>query len=290
MLAMSAPLTDLETVTLHDPATGATVALAPSRGGIVTRFVVGDRPVLFLDGSTLMDASKNIRGGVPVLFPSPGALTGERFRYGAASGSMKQHGFARQRPWSVSARAERDVTLELLSDDVTRAQYPWDFTLTFGYSLRGARLRIAQRIENRGATPMPFAMGFHPYFHVADGEKARASIATAATRAWDNAAKTMVTLAAPIDLTLAEVDLHLDDHGRDDATLALPDGHRVVVSASPEYRRWVIWTLGGKDFVCLEPWTAGGDALNTGEGLIVLAPGEARELWTEIALLGPDGC
>lgn len=284
---MRDPLTDLETVALRDPAADATVVLAPSRGGIVTRFLVGDRAVLALDESTLLDPAKNIRGGVPVLFPSPGPLPGERFGYGAASGSMKQHGFARQRPWTVTAQGGRDATLALVADEVTRAQYPWEFALAFRYALDGARLRIEQRVENHGPTAMPFAMGFHPYFAVADGDKARVSIATAATRAYDNAAKATVALDGPIDLTRPEVDLHLDDHGRCDATLALPDGHRVVVSASPEFRRWVVWTLAGKDFVCLEPWTAAADALNTGDGLLVVPPGGARELWTEIALVAP---
>jgi galactose mutarotase-like enzyme len=274
------PLTALETLVLRDDAADATVALAPTRGGIVTRFVVGERPVLYLDESTLLDPGKNLRGGVPVLFPSPGALADERFCYGEATGSMKQHGFARQRPWSVTAADERAATLGLRSDEATRAQYPWDFVLTLRYALDGARLRITQRVENHSATAMPFAMGFHPYFFVPDGDKARTSISTAATHAFDNTSKTTVALDGPIDLMRAELDLHLDEH----ATLVLADGHRVEVTASPEFTRWVIWTLHGKDFVCLEPWTAPGDALNTRAGLIVLAPGEARELWVEVAL------
>jgi galactose mutarotase-like enzyme len=44
----------------------------------------------------------------------------------------------------------------------------------------------------------------------------------------------------------------------------------------------VIWTLRGRDFVCLEPWTCPGDALNTGAGLLFLAPGETRALRLEI--------
>jgi galactose mutarotase-like enzyme len=282
---MQTELTSLETVVLRDSAADSVVAIAPSRGGIVTRFAVGGRPVLFLDESTLIDPSKNIRGGVPVLFPSPGALAGERYQRDGVTGSMKQHGFARLRPWTVTAASAREATLTLASDEETRAAYPWDFALTFRYALAGARLRITQRIANRGATAMPFGLGFHPYFAVADGQKARTAVPTAATRAWDNRSKTMVAIDGPIDLTAAEVDLHLEDHGRDDATLVRADGSRVVVSASPEFRRWVIWTVAGKDFVCVEPWTAPGDALNTGEGLIELAPGEARDLWMEIALV-----
>ncbi len=281
------PLAELETVALRDPDIDARVVLSPARGGIVTRFSVAGRPVLFMDDATLADETKNIRGGVPVLFPSPGPLAGERFSRGGASGSMKQHGFARQRPWTVTAQTEREVTLALVADEVTRAQFPWEFALTFRYVLRGARLRIEQRLENRGPAAMPFAMGFHPYFYVPDGEKARASIATPAARAWDNAAKRAIVIDGPIDLTRPEVDLHLEDHGRSDATLALADGARIEVSGSPEYWRWVVWTLAGKDFVCLEPWTAAGDALNTGEHLLEVAAGGARELWTEIAFVAP---
>ena len=44
----------------------------------------------------------------------------------------------------------------------------------------------------------------------------------------------------------------------------------------------MIWTLAGKDFVCLEPWTAGADALNREGQALVLAPGETKELFVEI--------
>jgi len=192
---MPTPWTALETALLRDPDADSTVAIAPARGGIVTRFVVAGRPVLYLDEATLLDPTKNIRGGVPVLFPSPGALTGGRFRSGDAEGQLKQHGFARQRPWRVAAQSPAAVTLALESDDETRAQYPWDFALTMDYALRGARLRVTQRVENRSATPMPFALGFHPYFHVPDGEKSRASIVTAARRAFDNTAKTRAAIS-----------------------------------------------------------------------------------------------
>jgi galactose mutarotase-like enzyme len=276
------PLTPLETVVLEDKSTRARVVVAPSRGGMVTRFEVADAPVLFLDVASLVDETKNVRGGVPVLFPSPGPLAGDRFTRGGRSGAMKQHGFARQRAWSVVEAKDREVTLELASDESTRAQYPWDFVARLRYALSGTTLTIATRIENTSPAPMPFALGFHPYFLVPDASKGRARVPTAATRAFDNVTKKLVDLAGPIDLTAKEVDLHLHDHGATSATLDR-GADRIVVSADPELGRWVIWTLAGKDFVCLEPWTAPADALNTGEGLLTLAPGEARTLTVKIA-------
>lgn len=285
-----APLTPLETVVLVDDpldeAARARVVIAPARGGMVTRFDVGGRPVLFLDEATLVDETKNVRGGNPVLFPSPGPLAGDHFTRQGRSGSMKQHGFARQRSWSVIATAANEVTLELASDDATRAQYPWDFVARLRYALAGTTLTVETRIENRSDAPMPFALGFHPYFHVASADKARARIPTTATRAWDNVAKRVGDLRGPIDLTQEEVDLHLVDHTENSATLERGDD-RIVVAADPEMGRWVVWTLAGKDFVCLEPWTAAADALNTGEKLLTLAPGDSKTITMTITLAAP---
>lgn len=277
------PLTPLESVTLVDEASRARVVVAPARGGMVTRFDVEERPVLFLDVATLVDETKNVRGGNPVLFPSPGPLEGDRFTRQGRSGSMKQHGFARQRAWSVLAVSAREVTLELASDAATRAQFPWDFVARLRYALAGTKLTIETHIENRSDASMPFALGFHPYFYVPDAEKARARVVTDATRAYDNVAKTTVDVRGPIDLTQKEVDLHLVDHTAPDATLERGED-RIVVTADAELGRWVIWTLAGKDFVCLEPWTAAADALNTGEKLLSLSAGESKTLAMAIAL------
>lgn len=256
------------------------VEIAPARGGMVTRFAASGREVFYLDEATFRDETKNVRGGNPVLFPSPGPLANERFTWRGRSGSMKQHGFARNRAWTAVDEDARTLTLELRSDDATRAQFPFDFVVRMRHELTGTRLRLTQRIQNTGDGPLPFAFGFHPYFAVSD--KAKASVPTNAKRAFDNVTKREVDVAGPIDLTQKEVDLHLFDHGATEATLELGDGRRVVLRASPEYHRWVIWTLAGKDFVCLEPWTAGGDALNRDGDVLVVAPGESRELFFEI--------
>ena len=41
------------------------------------------------------------------------------------------------------------------------------------------------------------------------------------------------------------------------------------------YNTVVFWTVKDKDFYCLEPWTAPRNALNTGDGLISLPPGDS---------------
>jgi galactose mutarotase-like enzyme len=149
------------------------------------------------------------------------------------------------------------------------------------YVVRPGALRIEQTVSDTGAeaAPLPFGFGFHPYFAFTQADKARLVVATRATRAFDNVAKADVALSGAIDLTAPEVDLHLLDHGSTESAIG-----DVLVRASPEYRHWVVWTLRGKDFVCLEPWTCPGNALNTGDRLVELAPGASRSLWVEYAL------
>jgi len=266
---------------LADETRESSVALAPGRGGMAVRFRVRDRDVFYLDEATLRDPKKNVRGGAPVLFPSPGRLAGDAWSRAGRAGALRQHGFARELPWSVartSVAPHASATLRLTSNDATRAAYPWDFDVELTYALEGARLAIDALVQNTGASPMPFGFGFHPYFAVRD--KARARIPTTATRGFDNVSKRDVTIGT-IDLTAPEVDLHLaippDEPAPREARLETADGG-VLLRASEEYTRWVVWTLAGKDFVCLEPWTSPGDALNTGESLLTVEPGEERRL------------
>ncbi|MDB4975524.1 MAG: hypothetical protein JWN48_3865 [Myxococcaceae bacterium] len=275
-----------ELLVLVDEQADSRVELSPTRGAIVTSFQVRGRELLFMDQASLIDPAKNVRGGIPVLFPSPGKLTGDAFERDGKRGAMKQHGFARNQPFTPAETSGNaaEVSLTLASSAETRAQFPWEFELVLRFSLQGTRLSIDFSLENASSSPLPFAFGLHPYFLVADGDKARARIDTAATRVFDNVSKQARAFSG-FDLTLPEVDLHLLDHGGTTSALHLADGGRIALSASAEFQRWVVWTLAGKDFVCLEPWSAPFDALNTGELLLHVAAGAVHRGSVQIELL-----
>jgi galactose mutarotase-like enzyme len=270
----------LESVVIEivDAASDSRVSVSPERGAIASSWRAHGREMFYLDAETLRDPAKNVRGGNPILFPTPGRLHGDAWARGGKSGALKQHGFARNGAWSVEAQESSRVTLALSSSDETRASYPWDFDVAITYSIAGATFGVDVRVTNRSADAMPFGFGFHPYFVVTD--KAAAKIPTNATLAFDNVSKKTVSFSG-FDLARGEVDMHLLDHARHEARLALgarDGGGGVAIEASPEFTHWVVWTLPGRDFVCLEPWTCPGDALNTGDRLLALAPGATRAL------------
>lgn len=259
----------------------AEITIAPHRGAIVTSFRVGERELLYLDEATLNDPSKNVRGGIPVLFPNPGKLEGDRWTIAGHSGELKQHGFARNLPWRVEHASAAQAVLRLDSNATTRRGFPWDFVAKLTYSIEAAQLRIEFELTNTSSSALPFAFGLHPYFLVRDKPSAR--IPTQATRAFDNVSKQMITFAG-FDFTSNEVDLHLIDHGDTRGVLDLGDGTKITIDAAPQFSRWVVWTVGGKDYICLEPWTAPGNALNTADGLIELEPQQTSVLWTRIGM------
>jgi galactose mutarotase-like enzyme len=262
----------------------ARAEVVPERGAIVSRFDVADVPILCIDRATLEDPTKNVRGGVPFLFPTAGRLEGDRYR----GREMKQHGFARNMPFAVTRRETHSVTLSLGANDESRARFPFEFrielTISVSGSVSGSELCIAQRYQNLGAERMPLHVGFHPYFFIPDAEKRRVTIETHATRAFDNAQKRAVPFAG-FDFTRPEVDLHLDDHGGSRASLRRPGVPTVEVEGSPEFGHWVVWALAGKDFICVEPWTAPRNALNSGEQLLWVEPAADRSLTLSIRLV-----
>lgn len=271
-----------ELYTLADTRTDNRVVIAPQRGALVTSWQVAGRELLYMDDSTLHDTSKNVRGGIPVLFPSPGKLVSDTFAYkGRVGTDLKQHGFARLMPWSVRDSSAEALTLELAAGPSTLTRFPWRFHAQLSLRVQDRGLRLQLSLENTDTEPLPFALGYHPYFLVREAEKAQVRIASQATEAFDNVRKQIVPFTG-FDLTQPELDLHLLDHGSQECALTWPDGSALRIHADPEFAVWVVWTLAGRDFVCVEPWTARGNALHSGQQVLTVEPGQTRTLQIEL--------
>ena len=98
----------LETLELRDEESKGFAVLSPARGGMLTRLALRGKHLFFLDEATLRDPARNVRGGSPVLFPSPGKLPNDVWKRGVNHGSLAQHGFARNLPWELVAQGTDD--------------------------------------------------------------------------------------------------------------------------------------------------------------------------------------
>lgn len=104
------------------------------------------------------------------LFPICGRLTEGKYTYRGKTYEMNLHGFARKTKFSVEEQKPDSITFRLKADEVTRAQYPFDFDLKLRYTLDGPSVTTAFEIKNEGGEPMIFAVGGHPGFNVPMGE------------------------------------------------------------------------------------------------------------------------
>jgi galactose mutarotase-like enzyme len=239
--------------------------------------------VLYLDPETLHEPTKNVRGGIPVLFPIAGRLRQDRFEHGGKTYALFQHGFARALPWTIVDQSTTDgarMVLELTPTAATRAQFPFAFRLVFTYVLAGNCLSIGQRFTNTGDDHMPICPGLHPYFLIPDAQKSASRLLTDATSAFDNRAGEPTSLRGPIDLAAEEVDLHLLDHWPRTVRLVRGDDRALDLGLGLSDAVLVVWTLRGKDFVCVEPWTAPADALNQGKAVLVPPRGTHETTFT----------
>jgi galactose mutarotase-like enzyme len=261
---------------LSDTESQSSLTVFPDRGGIATSWKVNDRELMYLDAERFTDRTLSVRGGFPILFPICGNLPDNTYNVGVREYSLKQHGFARELPWSVSSQStDRDasLTITLESNAATLAVYPFDFTVSFTYRIRGGELVIDQTYANHSVIPMPFSTGLHPYFQAPAKNSLIVEIPSPSYQEKQTGETHPFT--GKFDFSQAEIDAAFTNLTGN--TTIVSDPHQkltLTMTQGAEYRNIVFWTVQDKDFYCLEPWTGPRNSLNTGRDLLYVAPGE----------------
>jgi galactose mutarotase-like enzyme len=261
---------------LNDTDSQSALTVYPDRGGIATSWKVGDRELMYLDVDRFTDPSLSVRGGLPILFPICGNLPENNYSIGGTQYSLKQHGFGRELPWTVSHQStttDASLTVTLESNEATRAVYPFDFSVSFTYRISGGVLTIDQTYTNKSDTPMPFSTGLHPYFLAPVKDQLTFEIPSASYT--EKQTGETHAFAGKFDFSQAEIDAAFTTVTGTVATVHdASQNLTLTMTSSDNYRTIVFWTVAGKDFYCLEPWTAPRNSLNTGIDLLHVSPGD----------------
>lgn len=238
--------------------------VAPERGGIVTSFTVDGKEILYLDRATFDDSTKNVRGGIPVLFPNAGPLEGGDYD------NLPQHGFARRSSWKLTTQDEESVTMTLDADEQTRKNYPFDFKLELNVKVDPTgKLIHTMKITNNGTEPMPTAYGTHPYLAYPDSSKPTL--------------QTNISGLNPTEIDWSEeFDRPFANPGQVNIQVPNDDNNSPrevsVISNPTDFQTFYVWSLPGKNFVCGEPWTRPNNALNNPNQALMIQPGESVSL------------
>jgi aldose 1-epimerase len=237
--------------------------------------------------------------------PWPGRLRDGRYRFGGAEHHTPLtepergnalHGLATSRRWSAGDSSVRRLTFTL--DLLPEPGYPFRLRLEASYELVDHGVVATLRATNAGDAPAPFGIGLHPYLRL-EGVPVDDLLLELPAQTHVPVDERLLPTGDPAPVAGTELDFR---HARAIGPLALDSCFadlardaegiaRVVLSAPGGERRLTLWmderfrfvqvytgdTLpdparrrGG---VAIEPMTCAPDAFNSGDGLVVLAPG-----------------
>lgn len=239
------------------------------------------------------------KGAGAVLAPWPNRVRGGRWTHDGAAQQLALseplagnaiHGLLRHVTWTPIAREAASVTLVAVA--TVQPGWPQPVRVAVTYTVQaGTGLTVSTTATNLGDGTVPFGLGFHPYLRVGDVPADDLTLTLAAGSRIplrDQLPDGPPAPASVVDVGLRGQDLDdafagcaPDADGRVRHRVVAPDGTGTELWADPAFGWVQVFTPadfpGRGRAVAVEPMTCPPDALNSGDGLIHLEPGQS---WT----------
>tara|TARA_Y100001968_G_scaffold47153_1_gene37355 strand:+ start:13570 stop:14454 length:885 start_codon:yes stop_codon:yes gene_type:complete len=260
-----------------DSESGNRLRVVPERGGLITEWRCNGKEILYFDLDRFQLSGKSVRGGIPILFPICGDLPGGFLPLVNGNFPIKQHGFARDMPWSInSLEKQTGISLKLSQSLQTLTSFPFDFSIEIKAILEIDALNINIYVHNLGEETMPFSFGLHPYFRVSS--LANISISGLAEKCINH--QDMAIHSTEKQLANIQEGIDLLSKSKDNGLVEMIDLNTfegIEMQSTYPMDLVVVWTEPHRKMVCLEPWTSPRNSLISGERKLLLQSGETME-------------
>jgi aldose 1-epimerase len=285
-----------------------TLTLTSADGGTVATFVPDAAMLcasLAVDGEELLDAGKGIDAyasaghtmGIPLLYPWANRLA--QFGYDVAGvnvtlpddrallpadpNHLPIHGVVPSLLPFETRRGDDDASMSAVlrwDDPVLRELFPFAHELRMAIRVARGELTIVTTVAATGGDRVPVSFGFHPYLRLPGSSRTGWQLQLPAAERLaldDEMIPTGERSAAPVGhVPLGESSW--DDGfavGAQPARYVAEDADAgIALELVDGFPFSQIYAPPGKDFICFEPMTAPTNALCSGDGLTLLAPGE----------------
>ena len=250
----------------------------------------GDLVDIFHTDPELLELWPNkIHCGSPILFPQAGpcSLNGKPglYSYGGRTFSMAQHGFGRCSPWMIVSHEKNFITLQLTHTKESLKNYPFEFLAEIQYSIQQENLNWRISVLNQSDQKMPFSLGFHPYFKIPNGAEnfyvnlppGKQAIPNGSIEEWNLKKNSNPLVPAAKNLSNTYFQTNIEPKNRSAIIEDVYSGMKLELDfkLARDFDTLAIWSAGPTlPYLCVEPWSALPNALNTKNGIIELAPGE----------------
>lgn len=198
----------------------------------------------------------------PVLFPFVGKLKDDKYMAGGELIQMSQHGFLRDRFFTVIEKSEDSVTYEYTSTLADFNVYPCDFTVHIKYSVRGSNVTTEYTVINNNSFEMPYQIGAHPAFNIESVDNLEVEFPSQSViKHYFKDGLQTTTENVDLDTVKLSYDLINDNipcySDFESKTMVLRENGREYLKfdfSSMEYL--AIWSPEFKNakFICIEPW------------------------------------
>lgn len=240
--------------------------------------------------------AKGSTAGIPLLYPWANRLSSLQYRAAGRQVSLDpsspllhfddhklpMHGV----PWGqlqwtvVSSRTDAlTARLDWLSRELL-AIFPFPHHVEMAVRLRPLDLEIQTTVFADSASPVPISFGFHPYFGLPKIPRSQWTLHAPAMRKLSLDPRGIPTGAetpsAPVAAPLADTsyDAAFALSGEQALFFIAANGYSIAVNFESGFRFAQIFAPNDKPFIAIEPMTAPTNALNSGESLRLIAPGE----------------
>ncbi|XP_065860257.1 putative glucose-6-phosphate 1-epimerase [Euphorbia lathyris] len=162
----------IEQVVIRNPQ-GASVRVSLHGGQVVSWRNEHGEELLFSSSKAIFKPPKVLRGGIPICFPQFGSC-----------GSQEQHGFARNKSWTIDENPPPlrpnhsqskyfvDLLLKPSEEDLKFWPHSFEFRLRVALSTSGDLVLIS-RVRNINGKPFSFSFAYHTYLSVSDISEVR---------------------------------------------------------------------------------------------------------------------
>lgn len=214
----------------------------------------------------------------PILFPFVGRLKDDQYVFDGRTYHQTQHGFARDRRFTVISQQADQVTFEQHDDEQTRKAFPFAFSLQVTMKLAGDQLQVSYTVKNPAAEhSLIYAIGAHPGFNMPlDTGKVQLNVQPAETYSRvvlkgaynDFNHPQLIDMHQPLALnhqTFENDAVIFKTAGSNFAATLTDPASQHGVTVTTQGTQYVgVWSAypAQADFVCVEPWWGIADNLN----------------------------
>ncbi|WP_029151314.1 aldose 1-epimerase family protein [Microbacterium indicum] len=288
-------------VAAHIAQVGASLrGLTVGGTGVVTPYPEGARTP-FGSGIVLVPWPNRVRDGKWSQTDPHGTAYDEQLAITEPKLSNAIHGLLRYTPYNVTVG---EGTATLSAAIVPQAGYDFALETSVTYALTDDGIRVTHRLENVGARPAPVGIGVHPFFQIEGVPTGELTLTSPADTFFAVDDRLLPLSEDPVEgdndlrggKVLGEVPFYdtafgglaRDEHGLVGHTLTAPDGRVLTIWQDESFDYAQVFTTDGypgQDLaVAIEPMTMPAEALNSGQGLRWLEPGEVFEASWGVAL------